>query len=147
VHRLTRAQASGLVGGAIFKSVLERGILNVTAISREQSTATFPANVTVKKGDYASDAFLESALHGQDALVITLSVMTSPDVQANLIRAAAKVGVPWILPNEYGGDGANEELSNAVGILSSKRKYRAQIEEAGTSSWIGIASNLWIDFV
>ena len=127
--------------------MLESGIFNVTAISREQSSASFPSKVTVKKGDYGSSDFLEEALRGQDVLIITLSVMTGPDVQSNLIRAATKVGVPWILPNEYGGDGANEELSNAVGILSSKRKYRAQIEESGTSSWIGIASNLWIDFV
>ena len=127
--------------------MLERGTFNVTAISRQESTATFPPTVTVKKGDYTSSNFLESALEGQDVLIITLSVMTSPDIQINFIRAAAKARVPWILPNEYGGDGANEELSNAVPILSSKKKYRDLIEELGTSSWIGIACNLWIDFV
>jgi len=101
----------------------------------------------VKRGDYTSSNFLESALEGQDVLIITLSVMASPDIQTGFIRAAAKVGVPWILPNEYGGDGANEELLNAVPILASKTKYRDLIEELGTSSWIGIACNLWIDYV
>src|ERR1700728_3709515 len=97
-----RAQASGLVGGEILRSVLKRSTFNVTAISRKQSTATFPPGVTVKKGDYTSSDFLESALQGQDVLIITLSVMASPDMQTNFIRAATKVGVPWILPNECG---------------------------------------------
>lgn len=127
--------------------MLEHGAFNVTAISRQESTATFPPGVTLKRGDYTSSEFLESALEGQEVLIITLSVMTSPDIQNNFIWAAAKARVPWILPNEYGGDGANEELTNAVPILASKKKYRNLIEELGTSSWIGIASNLWIDYV
>lgn len=101
----------------------------------------------MKKGDYASSEFLESALQGQDVLVITLNILTSPDVQGNFIRAAAKAGVPWVLPNEYGQDGDNEELTKAVSILASKKKYRDLIEELGTSNWIGVASNLWIDYV
>lgn len=101
----------------------------------------------MKKGDYTSSEFLESALQGQDVLIITLHVLTSPDIQTNFIRAAAKAGVPWILPNEYGQDGDNFELSKAVSILASKKRYRDLIEELGVSSWIGIASNLWIDYV
>ena len=146
-HQLKQAQATGLVGGEIFRNLLERGTFSITAISRQESTATFPPGVTVKKGDYSSSDFLESALQGQDVLVITLSVMTSPDVQTNFIKAAAKAGVPWILPNEFGNDGANEELTKAIPILAGKKKYRDLIEELGKSSWIGIATNLWIDYV
>jgi uncharacterized protein YbjT (DUF2867 family) len=123
------------------------GTFNVTALSRQDSTATFAPGVAVKKGDYQSSEFLESALQGQDVLIITLAVTTSPEVQTNLIKAAAKAGVPWILPNEYGQDGANSELSTAVPLLGGKAKYRNQIEELGQSSWIGVASNLWFDFV
>lgn len=119
----------------------------MTALSRQDSTATFAPGVTVKKGDYTSSEFLESALQGQDVLIITLAVTTSPQVQSDLIKAAAKAGVPWILPNEYGPDGANAELGKAVSIVGGKAKYRDEIEALGRSSWIGIACNLWFDFV
>ena len=101
----------------------------------------------MKKGDYSSSDFLESALQGQDVLIITLAVTAAPEVQTVLISAAARAGVPWVLPNEYGGDGENVELCKAVFVLGIKAKYRNQIEELGKSSWIGIASSLWFDYV
>lgn len=119
----------------------------MTALSRQDSTATFAPDVTVKKGDYKSSEFLVSALEGQDVLIITLAAMTSPEVQSDIIKAAAKASVPWILPNEYGQDGANAELSEAVPWLGIKAKYQKEIEELGRSSWIGIATNPWFDFV
>jgi len=79
--------------------------------------------------------------HGEEAMD------ASPEVQSALIKAAAKAGVPWILPNEYGSDGGNLELSNAVSMLEAKAQYRKEIEELGRSSWIGIACSLWFDFV
>ena len=146
-EKLIYIEASGLVGSEIVKSLVEAGIFNVTALSRQDSSASFAPEVTVKRGDYGSSEFLESALQGQDVLIITLAVTTSPQVQSDLIKAAAKAGVPWILPNEYGQDGDNPELAKAVAILAGKGKYRKEIEELGRSSWIGIASNLWFDYV
>ncbi len=127
--------------------MLESGNFNITAVSRQDSTATFPPNVTVKKGDYKDSQFLESALQGQDVLILTFAVTTAPDVQSDFIKAAAKADVPWILPNEYGQDGANPELAREVGLLGMKVRYRNEIEELGVSSWIGIANSLWFDFV
>lgn len=131
----------------MLKSLLQCGIFSLTAISRQDSSATFAPNVTVKKGDYTSLEFLESALKGQDVLIITLAGTAPSDIQTNFIKAAAKVGVPWILPNEYGSDGANDEVSNAVAIIGSKRQFINQIEELGKSSWIGVVNNPWFDFV
>ncbi len=101
----------------------------------------------MNKGDYKSSRFLELALQGQDVLIITLAGTTPPGIQTDLINAAAKAGVPWILPNDYGQDGANAEPSNAVPWLGAKAKYRNQMEELGRSSWIGITSDLCFDFV
>ena len=128
-------------------SLHESGKFNLTAISRQDSTATFPPGITVQKGDYKSAEFLQSALRGQDVLIITLATMTAPEVQSDLIAAAAKAGVAWVLPNEFGQDGANAELCAAVGVLGKKARYRTEIEELGVSSWIGVASNLWFDYV
>jgi hypothetical protein len=99
------------------------------------------------KGDFTSSAFLESALYGQDVLIITLSIIAAPDTQTNLIRAAAKARVLYVFPNEYGNDGANEQLTKAIPILAGKKKYRDLIKELGVSKWIGIACNLWIVLV
>ncbi|KAI9675320.1 MAG: hypothetical protein M1817_001223 [Caeruleum heppii] len=146
ITNVTVVGASGLVGGEIVKSLLDSGSFNVTALSRQDSTANFAPGVSVKKGDYKSPGFLESALRGQDVLIITLAVTTAPDVQSDLIKAAANAGVPWVLPNEWGQDGANPELAAAVPLLGHKAKYRKEIEELGRSSWIGVANNLWFDF-
>ena len=73
--------------------------------------------------------------------------MTAPDVQSGIINAAAKAGVPWILPNEWGQDGANAALADAVPLLKPKERYRREIEELGRSRWIGAANNPWFDFV
>jgi uncharacterized protein YbjT (DUF2867 family) len=131
----------------MLESLLQCGTFNVTTISRQDSSATFAPEVTVKRGDYTSSAFLESALKGQDVLIITLPGTAAPDLQTNFIKAAAKVEVPWILPNEYGSDAANKEISNAVAIIGSKEKYLDQIQELGKSSWIGVVNNPWFDFV
>ncbi len=135
------------MGGAIFKSLVESEKFNVTAISRQDSSATFPSGTTVKKGDYESSDFLESALKGQDVLILTFAGMANLDLQSNFIKAAAKVGVPWILPNEYGSDGANSKVAEAISVTGVKEKYRAQIEELDKSSWIGVANNPWFEFV
>ncbi len=72
----------------------------------------------------------------------------SPEVQSNLIKAAAAAHVPWILPNEYGhGDNYEPSVAKAFPPLGIKEKYRREIEELGVSKWIGIASCLWFDFV
>ena len=89
----------------------------VTAITRVDSNSELPEGVEVKKVDYASPATLVEALRGQDALVITLTPMAPPDTQEKLIRAAADAGVPWVLPNEWTPDTADEGLVRDVGCL------------------------------
>ncbi|KAL9101071.1 MAG: hypothetical protein Q9163_003619, partial [Psora crenata] len=58
----------------------------------------FPLGVTVKKGDNKSSEFLEAASEGQDVLIITMAVTTTPEVQSEFIKPAGKAGIPWILP-------------------------------------------------
>ena len=135
------------MGGYILRSLIEANKFNITAITRQESTATLPSGVHVKKGDYASPEFLQSALAGQDVLIITLAATVKTEIQSDLIIAAAKSEVPWVIPNEYGSDGKNAALCEATPIIGGKVKYRKQIEELGKSSWIGIANSLWFDWV
>lgn len=55
--------------------------------------------------------------------MITLSGFAPADTQEKLIRAAADAGVPWILPNEWAPDTANEDLVRDVPFgFPSKRE-------------------------
>ncbi|KAI9730188.1 MAG: hypothetical protein M1835_003578 [Candelina submexicana] len=148
VKKIAIVGASGRVCGEILRSLLQANTITITVLSRVDSTATFDPNVILKKRSYDSLSFLESVLQGQDVLVITLAGTVPPDVQSNLIKAAAAAKVPWILPNEYGQDGDNPDVAKAVPMIKvMKEGYRRQIEELGVSQWIGVACSLWFDFV
>lgn len=118
----------------------------MTAITRTDSTNVFPPGVRVAKVDYSDPSSLVSALQGQDALVITMNVFAPPDTQTKLIEAAAAANVPWVLPNEFGGDPLNVEQGKDIFLGPAKAKYRERIEELGKSSWIAIACGFWYEF-
>jgi uncharacterized protein YbjT (DUF2867 family) len=138
---------SGQAGSHIVDALLESNKFIVTALTRDDSSSTFPATVKVQRGDYSLSDFLISALQGQDALIIILAATAPKHLQSHLIEAAAAAGVPWILPCEFGPDTGNPLMVNSVPILASKKQYRDQIQELGKSSWIGFINGLWFDFV
>ena len=94
----------------------------MTAITRLDSQSKLPEGVASCKVDYTKPETLVSALQGQDALVITLSGGAPKDTEMQLINAAGKAGVPWILPSEFAPDTANEALVNDVFIFQPKRE-------------------------
>jgi len=102
--------------------------------------------VTVKKVDYNSHESLVEALKGQDCLVITLSIFSPPDTQKKLVKAAADAKVPWVLPNEWGGDGSNEEVGRDIMIGVQKKAERDYIESFSGISWIGVACSFWYEW-
>ncbi|KAK9483566.1 hypothetical protein V1527DRAFT_264646 [Lipomyces starkeyi] len=146
IEKVAIVGAGGHVGEFITKELLQTGKHQVSAITREDSTAILPPGVIVRRVDYANQSSLVEALKGQDALIITMSVMASPDQQNKLIEAAATAGVPWVLPNEFGGDPLNREIGKDIFLGDAKRVYRDYIEKLGKSSWIGIACGFWYEF-
>jgi hypothetical protein len=72
-------------------------------------------------------------------------------VQGQMIEAAARAGVKWILPTEYAGDGLNEGMVDAVPLFHPKREARRQIEELSKEyeglRWIGVATGPWLEAV
>ncbi|KAI4169577.1 MAG: hypothetical protein LQ343_005597 [Gyalolechia ehrenbergii] len=138
--------AAGYSGKYIVESLLRNGKHNITAITREGGTSQIPSGITVKKVKYDDHPALVEALRGQDALIITMGVRAPPDQQTKLIEAAAAANVPWILPNEFGNDNANEKLRNDVAVNADKTQYRELIEKLGKSSWIGICCGFWYEF-
>lgn len=143
--------ASGNVGASVLKHLLSTNRFNITIISRTDSKATFPSHpsISVKRGSYDDPAFLSFAFSGEDAIIFALGFLATGE-QPKLISAAAKVGVRWIIPNEYAGDGTNKAMMDAVLMFWPKREVRKQIEDLAAEGkdvkWIGIATNPWTEF-
>lgn len=64
-------KATGNIGSAIVKALLNSNQFNVTALTRSESTskAAFPDNVYICTVDYSNHSTLVDALKGQDAVV------------------------------------------------------------------------------
>lgn len=139
-------QAGGNSGKYIAEALLKTGKHTVTAITRADSKSTLPEGVEVKKVDYGSPSSLVEAVRGQDALVITLAPMAAPDQQSKLLQAAADANVPWVLPNEWSPDTANEALVKDVFPFQKMPKAREEIEKLGKISYIAVSTGFWYEW-
>lgn len=111
ITKVALAGASGSLGKPVLEHLISSNF-DVTVLTREDSTSTFPTGVNVVKVDYSSEKALTAALQGQDALISTLAteVISSQDI---LIKAAIAARVYRIIPSEFGSDTfleANKEL-------------------------------------
>ncbi|KAK6221957.1 hypothetical protein LQW54_001177 [Pestalotiopsis sp. IQ-011] len=138
--------ATGSVGKFIVAELLKTGKHSVTAITRADSQAAMPDGVQVARVDYDDKASLVAALRGQDVLIVTMSVAAPEGAQIALNEAAAAAGVPWIMPNNWGGDHADEGLADATFLGPANRAVRASIEGLGVSAWVSLVSGFWYEF-
>lgn len=138
-------QAGGQVGKFITEALLQKGHFKITALTREDSTSVIPEGVEIKKVDYNEPSTLVEALKGQDVLIVTLAV-TVTDEAEKLNKAAAEAGVPWVLPNEFGSGSNNDAVNQDIQMGNQKLALRKQIEQLGTSSWIGLTSGFWYEY-
>ncbi|KAK2772882.1 hypothetical protein CKAH01_13786 [Colletotrichum kahawae] len=118
----------------------------VTALTRVESTSTFPDDVLVKRVDYDGQSSLVDALRGKDVLIITLAVNAPQDQEAKLIEAAAEANVAWVIPNEWGLDSDDRSLAEDSILGELKQKTRRHIESLGKSSWVSLVCGFWYEF-
>ena len=96
--------------------------------------------------DYADEDTLVAALRGQQFLIITLSVKAPPETHAALVRAAGKAGVPYVMPNGYGSDPANDALMRDDRLGGAEVKVHcAEIEAAG-AAWVAMVCGFWFEY-
>ncbi|KAJ7749852.1 putative isoflavone reductase family protein [Mycena maculata] len=145
IEKVAIVGAGGQMGTLITEALLKTGKHHITAITRADSTSKIPAGVEIKKVDYEDPASLTEALRGQDALIITMNVM-SQGQSAKLIEAAAAANVPWVLPNEYIYDPTETKLGEDALVGLVKRADRNLIEKLGKSSWIAICCSFWYEY-
>lgn len=141
-----RAQAGGNLGTHITAALLATARHTVTALTRTNSTSVFPAAITAVPIDYDDHAALVRAPRGQDALIVTLSGRAEiAKTEAKFVRAAADADVPWILPNEWSPDTADEGLVQDLDFL-----FHAKVETrkliAGVSRYVALVTGFWYEY-
>ncbi|KAL1960765.1 hypothetical protein VTO42DRAFT_6595 [Malbranchea cinnamomea] len=136
--------ATGTVGRHIVDELLKTGKHEVTAITRHDSKTIMTEGVKVARVDYNDESTLIAALQGQQALIITMSVFAPEDAQHKLIKAAAKAGVSYVVPNNWGFDPMHPAADIFLG--PGRRQVRKYIEELGKSSWVDFVSGFWYEF-
>lgn len=112
----------------------------------QDSKTVLPPGIKTTQITYDDDGeSLISALHNQQILIITLSVRAPPDIHSKLTNAAAKAGVPYIMPNVYGSDILNPTLcaEDLYGAGSIQRC--AEIENLGLS-YIAMVCGFWYEW-
>ncbi|KAI5456056.1 putative oxidoreductase CipA-like protein [Mariannaea sp. PMI_226] len=137
--------ASGQVGKPTIDALLKHGVHTITALQRSGATSTFPAGVIVKKGNLEDEDWLAEQLKGQDVLVLMPPIPQLIQLQEPAIRAAAKVGLPYIFPSEFGPDPYAGHIVEVNELLINKKHVRDYIEKLGVSSWVSVAVGPWLD--
>ncbi|KAL9561038.1 hypothetical protein ACKAV7_014882 [Fusarium commune] len=112
---------------------------------RIEATSTFPPEVIAKSGNLKDESFLASTFQGHDAVVLMPPLPQLVSLQEPAVRAAAKAGVPYILPAEFGPDPFASKLIRGNQLLQDKKKIGDLIEELGVSSWISVAVGPFLD--
>ncbi|KAI0405035.1 NAD(P)-binding protein [Xylaria palmicola] len=136
--------ANGNIGAPILSALLAAGH-KITVLTRPGSSINFPPAVTVHVGDYYDENFALRALKGQEVLIMALG-FNAYDAQIPLIKAAAKVGVSYIVPCEFGSDPTHPKLNDELQMMNQKAPFRKLVEDLGVSSWIGVVTNPWVEF-
>lgn len=71
---------------------------------------------------------------------------TAPrDAHSKLVRGAAKAGVPYVMPNGYGGDIDNVRLGEETMLGPMAKANRDEIERLGMQ-WITVCCGFWYDY-
>lgn len=148
ITKVAIAGASGAIGAPITTALLKAGF-TVTALTRPDSTSTFPTGVQVSKVDYTSASSLESALTGQDALISTLTTQAL-GAQSTLMEAAAAAGVKRLVPSEFGSDTLNPR-TRALPVFKDKVAIQDLVqrlcaESDGTTTYTLVLNSVFLDW-
>lgn len=134
------------MGKYVTQELLKGGKHIITAITRHNSDSKLPAGVVAAKIDYDDENSIVEALRGQQYLIITMNSRAPRDTQLKLVRAAAKAGVPYVMPNAWGPDPKNETLMRETLIGDMFHEAVEEIKQLGVSEWIIMSCGFWYEF-
>ncbi|KAJ4363461.1 hypothetical protein N0V83_009755 [Neocucurbitaria cava] len=149
IENIAIVGAGGHMGQHLTENLLATGKHTITAITRPSSTNKLPDGVRVLRVDYSSETdddvtTLVEALRGQQVLLVTMNYQALNSIK-NLVRAAATAGVPYILPNWFGHDAANEALIQDS-LMTALYDNVREVERLGVNSYFLLVCNFWYEF-
>ncbi|RKK65539.1 hypothetical protein BFJ69_g16189 [Fusarium oxysporum] len=145
IERDAVVSAGGTVGSHIAKELLRTGKHTVTAITRKGSSNNLPEGILTARVDYNDEESIISALKNQQFLIITMAPNASKDTHNKLVQAAAKAGVPYVMPNGYAEDIEHVQLGEDILLRPRAKGYRDEIESLGMK-WITVCCGFWFDY-
>ncbi|RAH39889.1 aromatic alcohol reductase [Aspergillus brunneoviolaceus CBS 621.78] len=145
IERVAIVGAGGTIGSHIAQALLDTGRHTVTAISRKDSDNKVPDGVRVASVDYNDEATTVAALRGQQFLIITMAPTAPRDTHSKLVQAAAKAGIPYVMPNGYAGDIEDIQFGEDTLLGPIARAHRDEIERLGMQ-WITVCCGFWYDY-
>lgn len=138
-------QAGGTIGSHITAALLQTGKHSVKALTRKDSSNKLPAGVLVAPVDYNDQASIVAALKDQQFFIITMAPTAPRDTHSKLVQAAAKAGVPYVMPNGYAGDIDNTAIGEDTLLGPVAKANRDEIERLGMQ-WITVCCGFWYDY-
>ncbi|KAJ5223235.1 hypothetical protein N7468_007777 [Penicillium chermesinum] len=145
VERVAIVGAGGTLGSHIATELLKTGKHTVTALSRKDSSNKLPSGVLVAPVDYNDESTIVAALEGQQFLIITMAPTAPRDSQSKLFQAASKAGVPYVMPNWYGGDIEDVKQGEDTLLGPGGKANRDEIETLGMQ-WTAMCCGFWYDY-
>ncbi|KAF2424493.1 NAD(P)-binding protein [Tothia fuscella] len=146
IERVAIIGFTGRLGSHFIESLLATGKHTVTAITRAGGNHTVLSGARLAEVNYDDGGdSLVAALRGQQFLIITLSISAPPDTHSKIVEAAARAGVPYIMPNIHGFDIFNDSLREESVPGSSHMRYKNEVEESG-AKWVVMVSGFWYEW-
>ncbi|KAK1984555.1 hypothetical protein LZ30DRAFT_585985 [Colletotrichum cereale] len=145
IEKVAIVGAAGTLGKFVTHELLKGGKHTVTAITRHDSDSKLPEGVVAAKVNYNDESSIVEALKGQQYLIITMKSTASQDIQLTLVRAAAKAGVSYVMPNAWGPDPKNSSLMADTLLGTAFDGAVKEIERLGVSEWIIMSCGFWYE--
>ncbi|KAK0707811.1 hypothetical protein B0H67DRAFT_519808 [Lasiosphaeris hirsuta] len=149
LERIAIVGAGGHVGKPITTALVQSGKHTITALTRPGSTAVLPPGVTRIEVDYNDHAAVVAVLRSQQIqfLIITLSVTAPPETHTLIVTAAAEAGVPYIMPNAYGGDIFDSALGTDDTYTGASLAKCREIEAFGpATAFVALCCGFWFEW-
>jgi hypothetical protein len=147
IQKVAVIGGSGLLGSKVVDSLINTGF-EVTVITRNESSATFPDNVIVKRVDITSVESIKDAITGQDAVVSTATTMASGG-QKVIIDAVIAARVPRFIPSEFGvpsRQNRDKKIGKLLGAKVQNTDYLIELsKQHDWFSWTGLSNGLFLD--
>ncbi|KAF5549514.1 NAD(P)-binding domain-containing protein [Fusarium mexicanum] len=145
IERVAIVGAGGTIGSHITAALLQNGRHTVKALTRKDSSNQLPEGVEAAPVDYNDQASIIAALKDQQFFIITMAPTAPRDTHSKLVQAAAKAGVPYVMPNGYAGDIESIKLGQDTLLGPIAKANRDEIESLGMQ-WITVCSGFWYDY-